>query len=50
MALGRRRRAWCGLVEAVAHRVAVDVGVDEDHVDEGVDVVGVMLVRLCSCR
>ena len=33
-------------VEEIAHRVVLDVGVDEHHVDERVEVVGVVLVRL----
>ena len=33
-------------VEEVAHVGVVDVGVDQHHVDEGVEVVGVLLARV----
>ena len=35
-------------IEEVAHLVVVDVGVDEHHVDEGVEVVGVLLAGPAS--
>ena len=45
--VGKRVNGELGaiFVEAVAHRVAFDVGIDEHHVDERVDVVGVSLGR-----
>ena len=44
--LGIDRELRAVAIEEVAHLVVPHAGVDQDHVDQGVDVVGVLLVRL----
>ncbi len=37
-------------IEEVAHLVVVDFAIDQHHVDEGVEIVGLGLVRLLGLR